>query len=163
MLTGYFIFVFFFFFNDTATTEIYTLSLHDALPIFLNLLFELLEHFHVRYCVLHAWESLPDELQSDLDISVHPADTYRLTIVFRDLKAAGFQPVQCLHYGFEAYRFVFCWEEDSEFRSLPVDVTFAHVHKGITAPCIEELIDQRQRYRNFWIAGPRSAFLYLLV
>src|SRR5262249_62138932 len=27
-------FLFFFFFNDTATTEIYTLSLHDALPIF---------------------------------------------------------------------------------------------------------------------------------
>src|SRR5690348_17608032 len=28
------LFIFFFFFNDTATTEIYTLSLHDALPIF---------------------------------------------------------------------------------------------------------------------------------
>ena len=27
---------FFFFFNDTATTEIYTLSLHDALPILNN-------------------------------------------------------------------------------------------------------------------------------
>src|SRR2546429_5987245 len=27
---------FFFFFNDTATTEIYTLSLHDALPISLK-------------------------------------------------------------------------------------------------------------------------------
>src|SRR3712207_7663056 len=26
-----------FFFNDTATTEIYTLSLHDALPIFIDL------------------------------------------------------------------------------------------------------------------------------
>src|SRR3712207_5141226 len=26
-------YIFFFFFNDTATTEIYTLSLHDALPI----------------------------------------------------------------------------------------------------------------------------------
>src|SRR2546430_11406958 len=26
----------FFFFNDTATTEIYTLSLHDALPIFVG-------------------------------------------------------------------------------------------------------------------------------
>src|SRR5690242_21554419 len=26
--------LFIFFFNDTATTEIYTLSLHDALPIF---------------------------------------------------------------------------------------------------------------------------------
>src|SRR2546429_9095461 len=29
----YTFFCFFFFFNDTATTEIYTLSLHDALPI----------------------------------------------------------------------------------------------------------------------------------
>src|SRR5215510_12904200 len=32
-LTGCGIFCFFFFFNDTATTEIYTLSLHDALPV----------------------------------------------------------------------------------------------------------------------------------
>src|SRR5256885_13091224 len=31
------LFCFFFFFNDTATTEIYTLSLHDALPIFASL------------------------------------------------------------------------------------------------------------------------------
>src|SRR2546422_4022715 len=29
-----FVFSSFFFFNDTATTEIYTLSLHDALPIY---------------------------------------------------------------------------------------------------------------------------------
>src|SRR2546430_4437946 len=31
--SGVFCIVIFFFFNDTATTEIYTLSLHDALPI----------------------------------------------------------------------------------------------------------------------------------
>ena len=30
----FFCFLFCFFFNDTATTEIYTLSLHDALPIY---------------------------------------------------------------------------------------------------------------------------------
>src|SRR6266536_2932962 len=29
-----YLFLIFFFFNDTATTEIYTLSLHDALPIY---------------------------------------------------------------------------------------------------------------------------------
>src|SRR5437660_2708874 len=37
MLSSYYILLLllysFFFFNDTATTEIYTLSLHDALPI----------------------------------------------------------------------------------------------------------------------------------
>ncbi len=31
---------FFFFFNDTATTEIYTLSLHDALPILRNYIWD---------------------------------------------------------------------------------------------------------------------------
>src|SRR2546422_10350437 len=33
MLTPHALLFSFFFFNDTATTEIYTLSLHDALPI----------------------------------------------------------------------------------------------------------------------------------
>ena len=34
----FFVFVsFLFFFNDTATTEIYTLSLHDALPIWVKI------------------------------------------------------------------------------------------------------------------------------
>src|ERR1039457_2716820 len=33
---AFFVYSFFFFFNDTATTEIYTLSLHDALPIWLT-------------------------------------------------------------------------------------------------------------------------------
>src|SRR5437868_15476727 len=33
VLWSVFVSVSFFFFNDTATTEIYTLSLHDALPI----------------------------------------------------------------------------------------------------------------------------------
>src|SRR5256885_10088291 len=32
-----------FFFNDTATTEIYTLSLHDALPI--SFMLDLIRHF----------------------------------------------------------------------------------------------------------------------
>src|SRR3712207_9158941 len=35
LIAGLTQFCFFFFFNDTATTEIYTLSLHDALPIWL--------------------------------------------------------------------------------------------------------------------------------
>src|SRR5882762_10630123 len=33
LLSSLIVFFLFFFFNDTATTEIYTLSLHDALPI----------------------------------------------------------------------------------------------------------------------------------
>src|SRR5258708_31146690 len=39
----------FFFFNDTATTEIYTLSLHDALPIWWSLLL-----FSALSCLWHS-------------------------------------------------------------------------------------------------------------
>ena len=41
----------FFFFNDTATTEIYTLSLHDALPISLIVVEALVDFtgMHSRY------------------------------------------------------------------------------------------------------------------
>src|SRR3989449_3863755 len=40
----------FFFFNDTATTEIYTLSLHDALPIS--------HDGFVGHCVIGRWANL---------------------------------------------------------------------------------------------------------
>ena len=36
-----------FFFNDTATTEIYTLSLHDALPISLAATHEVYKKSHI--------------------------------------------------------------------------------------------------------------------
>src|SRR3712207_7317115 len=39
---------FFFFFNDTATTEIYTLSLHDALPISRQLGAQHLDHVRLH-------------------------------------------------------------------------------------------------------------------
>src|SRR5438128_9372637 len=39
----------FFFFNAPATTEIYTLSLHDALPIFDDANVELLQQLHQPY------------------------------------------------------------------------------------------------------------------
>src|SRR3954449_916341 len=45
-------FLFFFFFNDTATTEIYTLSLHDALPILLQ---QLLLQCYFIYVDINCW------------------------------------------------------------------------------------------------------------
>src|SRR5258707_2871832 len=47
----------FFFFNDTATTEIYTLSLHDALPISLRAL-GLQAHQRLRPALLQERDGL---------------------------------------------------------------------------------------------------------
>src|SRR5215467_15545826 len=49
---------FFFFFNDTATTEIYTLSLHDALPIQRETGIEVIPHLTPRDSTLAGLESL---------------------------------------------------------------------------------------------------------
>src|SRR6266566_6200129 len=61
LLSGFFLF---FFFNDTATTEIYTLSLHDALPIW---------HQTVRWPSTTIWvwrmHSMPDRKSTRLNSS----------------------------------------------------------------------------------------------
>src|SRR6266540_7299224 len=65
---------FYFFFNDTATTEIYTLSLHDALPtsarrpIFRISCFQTTAHFRCRSSSPRRSEEHTSELQSHHDI-----------------------------------------------------------------------------------------------
>src|SRR2546429_4491517 len=59
----------FFFFNDTATTEIYTLSLHDALPIFyraggMEVLNKALSEHKARRYLVDTVESTPGALMS---------------------------------------------------------------------------------------------------
>src|SRR6266511_6135002 len=54
----------FFFFNDTATTEIYTLSLHDALPISARPATACSWSFHVRPRSRLRSEEHTSELQS---------------------------------------------------------------------------------------------------
>ena len=51
---------FFFFFNGTATTEIYTLSLHDALPICGNLLLRILR---INIREQHSGAHTPEEIE----------------------------------------------------------------------------------------------------
>jgi len=47
----------FFFFNDTATTEIYTLSLHDALPIYNPYVQRIIEDEDLRDNIVQAYDS----------------------------------------------------------------------------------------------------------
>src|SRR6266704_6443399 len=64
-----FVLIFVFFFNDTATTEIYTLSLHDALPISVfggKYSVALLDHFY--FAPILRSEEHTSELQSRFDL-----------------------------------------------------------------------------------------------
>src|SRR5260370_36616622 len=66
--------MFFFFFNDTATTEIYTLSLHDALPIY--------EERWRALCALRGLERLVLR-------SIHPLGSRRVRSLLRSVRSNG--------------------------------------------------------------------------
>src|SRR3712207_7449653 len=68
------------FFNDTATTEIYSLSLHDALPIFTPL-----QGRHVLgQRLLHAEVVRAGGADQEVVVAVHPGDGGRGAVVAAD-------------------------------------------------------------------------------
>jgi len=128
---------------------------------FLSTLFHELDSSKIRYCVLHSWEELPENLSSDLDIAVHPVDAERLTSVFQVLRGKGYTPVQVFNYFVSAYYFVFVWFEGSVIRSVALDVILEHRRGGLVASG-EALVFGRRKQGNFWIPAPESEFTYLL-
>jgi thymidylate kinase len=133
-----------------------------SLSHFLRLLFRLLDEHEIRYCVLHSWEGLLDDLPTDLDLAVHPRDRARLPLVFQGLAAAGYHPAQCLNYFAKADYFVFLWLKGIELRSLALDIIFEHRRSGLISLLGEELVASRIRHRDFWVASPQVEFTYLL-
>ncbi|MBZ5671994.1 MAG: hypothetical protein LAO04_19990 [Acidobacteriia bacterium] len=130
-------------------------------PHFLRLLFRLLDEHDVRYCVLHTYEGLPDELPSDLDLAVHPRDVAKLRFVFRALADQGYQPVQCRHHG-GGHRFDFVWFEPEGMRSAGIDVTYDYREHGMILWRGEELVRGRLQFNGFWVANPAIEFAYTL-
>jgi thymidylate kinase len=130
---------------------------------FLSALFSLLDRYHVRYCVLHSWEELPERVSSDLDLAVHPDDYSALWSVLVALSDEGFIPVQVFNYLIGAYYFVFLWFEGPNVRSVALDVIVEHRRGGLRTPSIHAILSGRRRHGTFWIPGPESEFAYLLV
>src|SRR5256885_14834825 len=71
-------FIFFFFFNDTATTEIYTLSLHDALPIFENFSAFIETGLLLLTCVVIVYEAIKRLFFHHVDIEPRDRKSTRL-------------------------------------------------------------------------------------
>jgi thymidylate kinase len=129
---------------------------------FLSSLFSSLDDSYVRYCVLHSWDELPQNLSGDLDIAVHPKDEQNLLSSFRLLQKKGYLLVQVINYFVEAYCFRFLWFEGSTINSLPVDVIFRHQRGTLIVPSVESLVSSRRRHGMFWVPAPDTEFTYLL-
>jgi hypothetical protein len=129
---------------------------------FLHTLFFLLDESGVRYCVLHSWQLLPNELCSDLDLAIHPLDKPKFLSIFEGLQERGYSPFQCFNYFTNAYYFVFFWFERAALKTAALDVISDHRRSGCILSTGEELVAGRQRHREFWIPSPKVEFAYLL-
>jgi thymidylate kinase len=133
-----------------------------SLSHFLHLLSRLLDKHEIRYCLLHSWQGLPDELPSDLDLAVHPRDRARLPSVFQGLLDEGYQPIQCRHYAARAHRFDFVWFETQGMRFAGIDVAEEYREHGMILWRGEELLCGRWQSNGFWVADPAIEFAYTL-
>ena len=130
---------------------------------FLLALFRYLDATGTRYCVLHSWDNLPEELPSDLDIGVHPEDRAALAGTIRHLGEDGFSPIQLINHNVNGFYFVFCWESAQGLRTAAVDVIFEHRRGGLIADDGAKLTANRERCGEFWVASPPVEFGYLLL
>ena len=129
---------------------------------FLGTFFRALDEHGIRYCVLHSYEGLPDELPGDLDLAVHPRDLARIPWAFQQLQRKGYRLVQCLNYAVRGHYFVLFWFEEKTLKSIAIDIIDGHWRKGLILASGESLVAGRKRHRDFWIPSPASEFAYLL-
>jgi thymidylate kinase len=132
------------------------------LPDFLRGLFRLLDESEVRYCVLHSWEKLPEELPNDLDLAVHPQDKHRLLSVFGRLKRKGYIFFQCLNHSKNGHFFVFAWTQGTDVKTAAVDIIFDHRRSGLVLSTSDKILAGRKWHGEFWISSPQAEFAYLL-
>src|SRR5436190_21498612 len=87
---------FFFFFNDSATTEIYTLSLHDALPIYIQItLKQMLRDFigirvnrAKKSGMVNITSSVNSRERSGINTILHELNTlFTINVTMRDIKS----------------------------------------------------------------------------
>lgn len=129
---------------------------------FLSILFRSLDAFGIRYCVLHSWAQLPDNLSSDLDLAMHPADICKVSGVLLNLRRHGYQPLLVVKYALRECRFDFVWFELAGMGSIAVDITHGYVEGGLFLIPGPVLVANRQRRTGFWVADPAIEFTYLL-
>jgi thymidylate kinase len=121
-----------------------------------------LDEVGVRYCILHSWEKLPAQPESDVDLAVHPSDREKLAEVFRRLQEEKYLPIQCLNYSVNAFYFVFCWFDQYRLRTVALDIIFEHWRSGLTVPNQISLLAGRVQFRDTWIPSVRDQFAYSL-
>ncbi len=115
---------------------------------------------NVTYCVLHGWNKLPEPPSSDLDIVVIPKDLPILAELLSRMKEARL--INLLQHESTSYYFILAMINHNEIAFLPIDAAVDYRRDGRVWFSADELLADRRKRGDFWIAAPAVEFKYLL-
>lgn len=135
---------------------------NHAVRDFVRLLFRLLEEHEIRYCVLHSWEGLPDDVPSELDLAIHPDDAGKWPLVVQSLSAHWYLPLRVVHCAVKTWRYDFAWFDSAGINCMAVYSVHEYREGGLIVVSGEALVADRERHGDSWVADPKAEFAYLL-
>ena len=113
------------------------------------------------YCILHGWTRLGDGFATDIDLAIEPAG---LGAFEKALHTKSFaEIVQLIHYEVGGYFFVIRSLGTILTTYLSIDVIVDYRIDGRIYLRNKDLLKDRRKWNDLWIAGQESELAYLLV
>lgn len=125
-----------------------------------NFLMDKFEKQNIDYVILHSYQCLPERFDSDIDIAINVQKiTDAIKLLDELLKPTEWRVVQYWRHEYYAADCVI--SNDKEY--LQVDFCIHYERNGRVVLPVQELINKRQKYNNFYIPSAETEFTYILV
>jgi thymidylate kinase len=127
---------------------------------FIDLYFGKLEELRIPYVIIHSYQTLPQDVASDIDYAVRDLDLPFLTAILKELgRQHNWAVVQSFQHGVFAYYNVLSSLDDPSQRLL-LDACSNYARARRLLVPNEVLLEGRRRYGPYWVPQPRAEFIY---
>ena len=127
---------------------------------FIDLYFKKLEELGIPYVIIHSYQTLPQDVASDIDYAVYDRDLPSLTAIQKKLgRQHNWAVVQSFQHGvFAYYNVLISLDDPSQRLLLDACSNYARARRLLVPN--EVLLDGRRRYGPYWVPEPRAEFIY---
>ncbi|MGH4119460.1 hypothetical protein [Clostridium sp.] len=130
----------------------------------LNIFFEKLYSRNIKYCVLHSYDLIPDQIESDIDITIEYNKIQEIEEIFEEIEnEIGWKVVQKLRHEYCAYYYVLITYDNNQLYTVQLDFNTDYVRDGRICLKNIDLISNTRKYKNFYILNEEYEFIYLIM
>jgi hypothetical protein len=117
----------------------------------------------IPYCLLSGFQDYPEVMASDVDFMIRPDDAERIApLVAEVARRCGAQLVQAIRHETGARYFVLAKQSGRVVAYLHPDCSADYRRRGRLWLAAEQVIENRQRYKSFFVPAIADEFAYYL-